>query len=505
MRRLLWLGLSGLIGLALFRAFEFAALCWYDFHYPLEVQFLEAKFTHLCWRFQQGLPLYRNWREYPHVPNFFGPVYPIAVGGLGRLLGLNLEGLTRLARGFSILSILVGAMIAAGWSARRYGWASGLLAGLVSVGSLPTLRFSAMARPDVMSDGLGLAGLVLAASPGQRPARRAAGIALLAAASLTKQTAAVYTLSAVLALALQSRWKLSAAVGLGVATLVAALVLGSTLAFSPYLASSLLAERHMPYDPLSAWFLFRRLHGSSPEIATFLLLGLFAWTRPAYREPVGLSLALVATPLMALASLKVGSDYNYYLPIRMASALGAGAWMGWAWDAASRPGRVRWLAALLTTLAAWQIIPGLLNLHASLMASRQRDLALHSPEGQRYLESWRKLQASASDSRYRVLTDLGLVALHQGDRAAFVDPWLFRMLVNEGQIRPMSLLGQIRRGDYDLVITHKPVESDDYLEDQFSLPQALALAVRARYLPLPGQEGPLRIYVPAPVPGAGGN
>jgi hypothetical protein len=325
---MVWIGLIALGGLALFRLGEFVGLCWIQLNTPMEVQFLESKFVHLCWRFQAGLALYRDWRQYPYVPNFFGPVYPVIVGGLGRLLGADLDRLTWLARLVSFVAAILGALIAGGWTARRYGWLAGLIAGLVALGSIPTLAFSAMARPDLLADMLGLAGLILAGAGSGGKGRRMAGILLLAAAAMTKQTAALYGLAAVVALAGQGRWKTAGWVGACLSALVAGLVGIATATFSPHLADSLLAERLMPLDDLAAWTLFLRTVSSSPELVVFLALGLFAWARPETRDPVGLALAVVAVPLMLGASLKIGSDYNYYLPVRVAASLGREGGMG---------------------------------------------------------------------------------------------------------------------------------------------------------------------------------
>lgn len=38
--------------------------------FPLEAHQLESKMVLLAWRAQQGLSLYPEWRDYPHVANF---------------------------------------------------------------------------------------------------------------------------------------------------------------------------------------------------------------------------------------------------------------------------------------------------------------------------------------------------------------------------------------------------------------------------------------------------
>jgi hypothetical protein len=314
---------------------------------------------------------------------------------------------------------------------------------------------------------------------------------------MTKQTAALYGLAAVVALAGQGRWKTAGWVGACLSALVAGLVGIATATFSPHLADSLLAERLMPLDDLAAWTLFLRTVSSSPELVVFLALGLFAWARPETRDPVGLALAVVAVPLMLGASLKIGSDYNYYLPVRVAASLGAGAWCGWAVRAAEKGGWARSAAGVGTIVAIVAMAPGMLNLHHLLVAHAQRERVLEGPEGVAYLEATRRLYEVAADPTTRVLTDLGPVALRQGDRASFVDPWLFRHLVNQRLIRPVGMVGMIRRGEFDLLITRGPISSEEYLDDQFAMPQAFTLAARDRYVELPTNGPAGHLYVPA--------
>jgi len=47
----------------------------------------------------------------------------------------------------------------------------------------------------------------------------------------------------------------------------------------------------------------------------------------------------------------------------------------------------------------------------------------------------------------RLLTDSGLLQLHQKERAPFVDPFQFRLLVNSGQIHPDVILEVLLVGD----------------------------------------------------------
>ncbi len=50
---------------------------------PFEAHALEAKLVHLAWRVQAGLPLYPDWRDYPHVCNFYSPYFLLVAGSAG--------------------------------------------------------------------------------------------------------------------------------------------------------------------------------------------------------------------------------------------------------------------------------------------------------------------------------------------------------------------------------------------------------------------------------------
>src|SRR4051794_14472382 len=53
---------------------------------------LEAKMVLLADRARAGESLYPSWHDYPHVANFFAPLYFVLVGRLGRLTGADFLG-----------------------------------------------------------------------------------------------------------------------------------------------------------------------------------------------------------------------------------------------------------------------------------------------------------------------------------------------------------------------------------------------------------------------------
>src|SRR6478609_1712822 len=81
------------------RAVLFCLGAFFRLQTPLE-EFnpLEPKMVHLAWRVQHGVQLYPEWRDYPHVANFFSPVYFMIVGMIGRGVGASIERLYAIGR-----------------------------------------------------------------------------------------------------------------------------------------------------------------------------------------------------------------------------------------------------------------------------------------------------------------------------------------------------------------------------------------------------------------------
>ena len=74
----------------------------------------------------------------------------------------------------------------------------------------------------------------------------------------------------------------------------------------------------------------------------------------------------------------------------------------------------------------------------------------------------------------RILTDSGEVDIRQGERTVFADPWLFRMLVETGRIRPAKLEAMIERQDFERIVTMRDLFAADYATYDFGLPMPLA-------------------------------
>ena len=243
---------------------------------PLEVFHLEAKMVLLAYRVQVGAALYPEWRDYPHVANFFGPVYFVLVGLLGAATDADIPDLFRIGRGVTFASGLVTTLILGLVLGGRYGRGAGVAGAVLSLGASPMYGFSAMVRPDLMAETLGLGGFFL--SGHRTRAGRVAGVALLALAILTKQTAVVFLVAAAIAPAVEGDWRRAWGVLGGGLALLFALVVAITLLFEPNFAASIAGEARSPWV-VGEWVrTLRRLVESSPDLLLIPAIGLWLWT-----------------------------------------------------------------------------------------------------------------------------------------------------------------------------------------------------------------------------------
>ncbi|HEY2154730.1 MAG TPA: hypothetical protein VGH33_03810, partial [Isosphaeraceae bacterium] len=238
-RALRW-ALAGLVTLLLaagaIRAGIYLVYAARMFTFPLEAHQLESKMVLLAYRAQTGLPLYPEWRDYPHVANFFAPVDFLLVGGIGRLVGADIRGLFLIGRAVSFAAWMIEVVVLGVWAARRYGPFAGLFGAVLTLSSIAMTGFSVSTRPDMLAELLGVVGFILC---GERSrGRRVAGVAALVLAALTKQTAGVYLIAAALAAVAEGRRRWALAIlggGLGAIALIVAAV---TLAVEPNFARS---------------------------------------------------------------------------------------------------------------------------------------------------------------------------------------------------------------------------------------------------------------------------
>src|SRR5262249_20102550 len=313
----------GLVVLLLgLRAAGYFVYVWEQLPTPREVGDLESKFVHLAWRVQEGVRLYPPWRDYPYVTNFFSPGFFLVVGLIGKWTGAGLQGLFVIGRSVTVACALATAVVL-GWVVRRDdGPGAGTLGAIASLGAAPMTGAALMVRPDTMAELLGILGFFL--TLGAASGSRGAGLVLLVAAILTKQTGAIFLVAASAALAVSGRRRLAATV-LGTGALAVAAVVAGATAFEPMFAGSLLGEGRAPWDFANWAGQLRGLGTTAPDLFVVPALGLMFWLadRPRRTTPVILALAVWATGLLTAA--KLGSGLNYFLSLRVVEAMAIAA------------------------------------------------------------------------------------------------------------------------------------------------------------------------------------
>jgi hypothetical protein len=374
---------------------------------PREVGDLESKFVHLAWRVQAGVRLYPPWHDYPHVTNFFSPGYFLAVGLLGEVTRADLHGLFVIGRAVTVACALLTAIVLGCAIGRSCGPLAGIVGAVASLGAAPMIGAALMARPDTMAELLGTAGFFLVLGSARWTCL--AGLILLVAAILTKQTAAIFLVAGAAALWVSGRlsraaWLLSAGVAL------VAIVVAIATIYEPMFASSLVGEARAPWD-LPNWAAqLHELGAGAPDLLLVPAVGLLIWLadRPRQTGPIILWLAVLSSGL--LTAVKLGSGLNYFLSLRLIEALAIGTmWRAASSHAARSP---FWLgAALLLTGAS--LVPGTILAVENARLARLDAQFYPRPAGQRFLQAQRQFFELAEDPQRHLLTDSGLLQLHQ--------------------------------------------------------------------------------------------
>jgi len=488
--------------LVLARAAGYLVYVYEQLPTPREVGDLESKLVHLAWRVQAGVRIYPPWRDYPHVTNFFSPGYFLVVGLIGSITGAGLQGLFVIGRGVTVACALATAIVLGLVIRRCDGPGAGMIGAIASLGAAPMIGAALMVRPDTMAELLGITGFFLALGRGSRS--RLAGVVILVAAILTKQTAAIFLIAASVALAVSGRPR-QAATMLGAGVMAVGVVVAAVSFFEPMFAASLLGEGNTPWDFANWASQLLELGAAAPDLLVVPVLGLWIWVsdRPRRTTPVILWLAIFGTGLLTAA--KLGSGLNYFLGLRVVEAMAIGAIWG-----ASRISRSRspgGLAAVLL-VTALSLVPGTILSVRNAWLSRLDARFYSTTEGKRFLVAQRQFFRLAEDPQVKLLTDSGLLQLHQKERAPFVDPFQFRHMVNSGQIQPDLIQEKLRTESYDLVIATADLYRPEYDASTSGFPEVVARAARAHYVPASRQLG-LFIYVPrnarrpSPAKGAG--
>ena len=499
MRRLTRFVFGLLLACAALRALLFCVGAYYRLQTPLE-EFnpLEPKMVHLAWRAQHRVQLYPEWRDYPYVANFFGPVYFLVVGMIGRGVDASIEGLYAIGRAVTFTAMLLTSLLIAGVLGRRYGRGAAALGACVSLGAAPLDGFAVMTRPDVLAELVGFTGFLLVT--GHRLAWVGLGGVALVLAVLTKQTAGAYVIAAVVALLVQRRPRRAFGLALGVCLLLAVTLAAVQVGFEPRFIDSLLGERHSPWS-LAGWAdTLSRLALLGFELPLLAIVGTIVWRRGDSRERSWAALAAVQLAVSLVASAKYGAGLNYFLGLGIVAALAAGTLCDAAWHSAARPRLWRaGLGALLAALLA--VESGVLLLQIERML--RYDVPGYRTSTRRKLLAYRPLFLIAGDPAQRLLTDSGMIDIRSGERTVFADPWLFRVLADTGQVRTTKLELMIDRQEFDMIVTTHDLFASEYAAHDMGLPMSLVDRVRAGYLPR-GSVGGLFVSTPrTPVRGGG--
>lgn len=463
------LGASRMIFYLAYASFALAA--------PFETFHLEAKMVLLAERVREGLSLYPSWSDYPHVSNFFGPLYFTIVGLLGRASGADIAGMFTIGRALTFASALATTFGLAWYLARKYGREAAVAGAVISLGAGPMLGFSVMVRPDIMAETLGITGFFLGGLKSRWGC--ALGCVVLVAAILTKQTAAIFLVALGISLFLEGDRRRAIAVVLGGSAGLAAVVAAVTILAEPNFARDLLGESKSPSDFLTWYYTLQRALLFSSDLIVFPVIGLILWTvrRPRDVRLATLTVVILATSLAA--SSKRGADLNYYLNLHLVEALAVGALWNAAETVTTRRGRA--LTTLAAALGLVALMPGTLFAWSQAYGSWTTAAALRGPLGEHINRTYQHVFRIAEDPKGRLLTDSGLFDLHQKGRAAFGDPWLFRMLVETGRVQPTRMRRSIDAEEYDLIVTLNDLNSPDYASYAFGLPMVLVEAARAHY------------------------
>jgi len=354
-----------------------------------------------------------------------------------------------------------------------------VLAVLLSLGVGPLFGFGLMTRPDSLADLIGLAGFFAAID--RRTWGLATGGLLLVVAVLTKQTCAFYLVAAVLTLLIEGRRKTSAILAAASCVMLVTIVAGITLLIEPNFGPSLVAEAQTPWNFESWRWTAWRIIALDPELIVLTVAGLVVWNTGTRRDIPATVLTIVILIATFTTIGKLGADLNYALALRAVGALARGAlWQRvWSSETQSRLGLVAITTVVM--LACYLMRPSLNHAYIQANVATLTSQVLAEPGGRSMLAAYRLFSRVAADPSRPILTDSGFIDVHQHERTAFGDPWLFRMLVETGQITPSAMASRVEAEDYDWIITTKDLFDASYASYDFGLPMAVVEPARRHY------------------------
>lgn len=339
--------------------------------------------------------------------------------------------------------------------------------------------FAVMTRPDVLADLLGLAGFLLACyGRGRQRSAVAAGI-LLGLACLTKQTAGVYAVAAVLALWLDDRdGRRSLLVGATAAGTTALIVALAALRGEPHILPSLFGQTAVPLDGGQHLGILWLLTRTSPDLLWFTVLGCWFWIRGPSEEPKLAILAVVVLGAAFVTSAKLGSDLNYFLGLRFLEVVAVRTLCQAMVRRAASPS---WRRLGILAVGLVLSVPGVWHVAGALLRAERSASFRQTAAGEEAVKCLQAYRLAAENPGLDLLTDSDHLAVYQGERAAFVDAYLFRLRVTDGQLDPAELIERITSHRFDLIILSADVNAASYASYFWRLPPNVADAVRDNY------------------------
>jgi hypothetical protein len=483
------IGVAALLGEGIIRATAYLAHALWEIPAPDQPHVLEGAFVHFARCVQTGMPLYPEGQGPLYTCNYMGPCYYWIVGALGRVFDADIHALYLIGRVVTFVCAFGPAAIAALYLWRRYGRRAGLAGFIFGLGSAPMIGYGAMVRPDMMADFLGAAGFLVVCACNRRWLPLAA--VLLALGVLTKQTAGVWLLAAVVVLLSRHAWRHALSLSLAAVALVLAVVAILAETGQPHVFVSLFSQGGIPLDSRQQIGVMRLLLDQSPEMLFFALVGCGMWINRRYKDRALLILTCLWLAAAIFTCAKRGSSLNYFLPLRLTEAIAAG--MLCVAALRSRSHRLVW--AVLAMAAAAVMAPSTVHALQAAQATAKRLARLDTESGRAKQREFDHYARLAQDPTVRMLTDCDRLAVYQGARAVLFDPYSFRLQVETGQLDPQELVDRLQSRWFQYVILSADV-SGVYSEFFFHrLPTQVATAVKANYR-LQSHEAGLFVYVP---------
>ena len=424
---------------------------------PADTSMPESAIVHGARQVMDGKALYADFEIAPFIIAPYTPVYYAWTGLAGRLQGATPEGLFLIGRWTSLLALLLAACLS-GWHARRTSGRS--FAAWAAVPAFLSLSFvpawAATARPDMLGLLLSLAGILLWLKFEEKPWRFLA-IALFLLAFLTKQSFLAAPGALLLYLAIRKKKTDSLIVGGCFAGGVVTALLIMNAATGGLSTLNILGANLVPLSPTN----LRVIGGRFLQSAAFpLLLALAGLNRERMKSLPFLYFA-VSLVWAFYASLKLGSDLNYFLEPMAAACL--------------------LISFTLETVEHEEgsRLPTVLFLAGLIWAVPQVNYRVNALETYR-VEDETRVRALVKDFDGLVLTDSPRLAYLS--RSPFlIDPYQPASLQTAGKWNAAPLLKMLEEGKIGLAVLKNPPEAGSTWQGQPRLPKGVAELIQRRF------------------------